>query len=181
MELQKSSSSVPPEYEDLLASDDNYLAYALAFILDWLLQREPSVGFQILHQLYAYNNTGEDIRISTRALSQRIPDIRVFSQGKLLMYIEVTSDSELGCHQLARYKETLNSYCEDIKSVVLLTGFSFRNDENVPLGIKRVRWFEIYKLLAHASTEAQDPLDKYLVQQLMSILRDKNLAIEKVG
>lgn len=179
MRLEKISSSVLPEYQELLASDENYLAYAFAFLLDWLLQREHSVGLQILHQLCVYNNdkfplnTGRDIRIATRALSQRIPDIKVFSEGKLLTYIGVTFDSKLGTDQLACYKEALNSCYADIKSVVLLTGFNFRDD--VPPDIKHVRWFEVYNLLANIKAELQDPINKYFMEQFMSVLKERRL------
>lgn len=184
MRLEKISSSVLPEYE--LATDENYLAAAFAFVLDWLLQTEPFVGLDILNQLCAHNNefpldTGEDIRVSAQAISEQgRPDIKVFSPGKLLIHMEVTLDSRLAPDQLARHKEALNLCSGDTRSVVLLTGFNFKDEENIPREVKHIWWFEVYNWLADARAKAQDPFNKYLMEQFMSVLEEKRLVIEKV-
>jgi len=184
LRLEKISSSVLPEYE--LATDENYLAAAFAFVLDWLLQTEPFVGLDILNQLCAHNNefpldTDDDMRVSAQAISgQGRPDIKVFSWGKLLIYMEVTLDSRLAPDQLARYKEALNLCSTDTRSVVLLTGFNFEDGENTPREVKHIWWFEVYNWLADARAKAQDPFNKYLMEQFMSVLEEKKLVIEKV-
>lgn len=179
--LGKDIFSVLAKYNS--AVDENYLTEALVFLINSLLERERTVGLEILTQLCVKNDefsfdANEVVSITTqKKTEQGIPDIRISSPGKLI-FIEVKHDSPLGLQQLERYKKALESSSAIVKYVVLLTRFAIDFEEKSK-PYKHVRWFEVYNWLA--SAKAQDLVSAYLIQQFKSFLEVKQMSIQRVG
>jgi len=166
------------------ARDENYLTEAFVFVIDSLLQKEPSIGLEILTQLCVNNNefsfeADEDISVSTQETTEQgRPDIKISSPNKLL-YIEVKHDSVFDPDQVVRYKKALESSSATVKHVVLLTRFAIDFEEQQERPYKHVRWFEIHNWLANV--KVQDPVNVYLIESFRLFLEVKQMSIQKVG
>ncbi len=165
------------------ATDENYLTESFIFLINSLLERERTIGLQILTQLCVKNNEftfecDESISVSTQEVTEQgTPDIKVSSPDKLI-YIEVKHDSPLGFKQLERYKKALDASPASIKHVVLLTRFAIDIEEDEK-SYKHIRWYEVYNWLANSNLE--DSVSGYLIEQFMSFLEVKQMSIQKVG
>lgn len=168
------------------ATDENYLTEAFVFVVNSLLQRDRSLGLEILTQLCVKNNDfsfdpDEDISVSTQETTEQgTPDIKVSSPDKLI-YIEVKHDSSLGYKQLERYKRALEPSIANTKHVILLTRFAIDFEEQEERPYKRIRWFEVYNWLTNVRTRAEDPISVYLIDSFKSFLEVKQMSIQKVG
>jgi len=168
------------------AIDENYLTESLVFVINTLLQQEPSVGLNILTQLCVKNNdfcfdADETVTISTQEMTEQgRPDIKVSTPDKLI-YIEVKHDSPLGPQQISRYKRALESSVATVKHVVLLTRFAIDFEEQEEKPYKHVRWFEVYNWLEEAKVKLKDPIAVYLIDSFNSFLEVKQMSLQKVG
>ena len=168
------------------ATDENYLTEAFVFLVNSLLQRDHTIGCELLNSLCVNNSDftfdiTEDISVSTQEVTEQgTPDIKISCPDKLI-YIEVKHDSPLGYAQISRYKAALESSTATIKHVVLLTRFmiDYENEEERPY--KHVRWFEVYNWLDSAQKEVQDPINSYLIDEFKSFLEVKQMSMQKVG
>jgi hypothetical protein len=168
------------------AIDENYLTESFVFVINTLLERERSIGLEILNQLCVNNNefsfdTNEVISVSTQEVTEQgTPDIKVSSFNKLI-YIEVKHDSPVDPEQLKRYKKDLESRKATVKRLILLTKFPVDISEHQGIPDKHVRWFEIYNWLANGKKKVKDSISRYLTEQFISFLEVKQMSIQKVG
>jgi len=166
------------------ATDENYLTECFVFLLNSLLEKERTIGIQILNQLCVKDNefcfdADEAISVSTQDVTEEgTPDIRISSPNKLI-YVEVKHDSPLSYQQIERYKKALESSDAAVKHVVLLTRFAIDFEKEDERPYKHVYWRDVYKLLE--STHAEDPVIVYLIDSFKSFLEVKQMAIQKVG
>jgi hypothetical protein len=163
--------------------DENYLTEAFVFLLNSLLENDPSACLDILRRLclnesdYDFRND-ENIAISTQETTEHgRPDIKISSPNKLI-YIEVKHDSGLGDKQIERYKKALNVSNVETKKVILLTKFGIDFAEGQEKPDKYVRWFEIYNWLSKLKVENE--IDKYLIKSFSNFLEVKNMSLQKV-
>jgi len=168
------------------ATDENYLTESLVFVINALLQREHSLGLEILTRLCVGNNEysfdmDEDISVSTQeATEQGTPDIKVSCPNKLI-YVEVKDYSAVDIDQLKRYKKALELSSVAIKRLILLTRFPIDSSEHQGIPDKHVRWTEVYNWLVGAKDEAQDPVSIYLIESFKSFLEVKQMSIQRVS
>ena len=168
------------------AIDENYLTEAFVFVINSLLQKERTIGLEILTRLCVENNEfsfdmDEVISVSTQETTEQgRPDIKVSSPDKLI-YIEVKHDSPLGYKQLERYKRALEPSMANIKHVVLLTRFAVDFEECEERPYKHIRWYEVYNWLSNARTRVKDPICVYLIDSFNSFLEVKQMSLQKVS
>lgn len=164
--------------------DENYLTEAFVFFINSLLNREKTIGVQILAKLCVENDefaftADEEISVSTQKLTELgTPDIKVSSDDKLI-YVEVKDYSPVDAKQLKRYREALEFSDHATKKLILLTRFPVDHSEHKGIPDKQVCWFEIHHWLTNM--DAQDPVSIYLLNSFKSFLEDKRMSIEKVS
>lgn len=167
-----------------MGNDENYLAMAFALILDSLLGREPEIGRSIIARFYMPTSestldANEHIRVSAQPVfGQGLPDLKILSHQNLLIYVGVTLDARLSVGEVARYqkyREALDSSSANVKSIVLLTGPNFVDDECIPPTVRTIRLSEVSSWLADARARANDSVVRDLINEFMSILDEKQL------
>lgn len=180
--LRRILSSILPEVD--FGNNENYLAVAFAFIVEQLLRREPEIARSIIARLYMPGSdsilkANEDIRVSAQPVfGQGLPDLKILSHQNLLIYVGVTLDARLTVDQVARYGkygEALDSSAANVKSIVLLTGPNFVDDECVPPFVRTIRLSEVNSWLADARAKASDSIVRDLIDEFMCILDEKQL------
>ena len=168
------------------ATDENYLTEAFIFLINSLLERDRTIGLDILANLCVTNGEfefgeEEDITVSTQVTtSDGRPDIEVSSPDKLI-YVEVKDSSPVDTRQLRHYQKQLNSSNAMIKRLVLLTRFPIDDTEHKGIPDKCIRWFEVHNWLVTMRQDAEDPVRVYLIESFISFLEGKGMSIEKVG
>jgi len=167
------------------AIDENYLTESFVFVINSLLQREHSIGCEIITRLCANDDEftfsiNEDISVTTQETTEQgTPDIKISTPDKLI-YVEVKHDSPLGYKQIFRYKQALESSIATIKKVVLLTRFAVDFEEQKEKPYKHVRWYEIYNWFSVAKTRTKDHICIYLIESFNSFLEVKQMSLQKV-
>jgi len=168
------------------ATSENYLTESFIFVVNALLQRERIIAGEFLNHLCVSNNefsfsTTECVSVSTQEVTEQgTPDIKISSPDKLI-YIEVKHESELGYHQIERYKQALMKSPATVQCVILLTHYpvAFQNTEEKPY--KHIHWSEVYDWLVEAKNKSQDHIVIYLLEHFTSFLEAKGMVIKEVG
>ncbi len=165
------------------ANDENYLTEAFVYILQSLYESDRDIFLKIIKRICVKGNeynflSDEKISITTQESNELgRPDIKITTPDKLI-YIEVKHDSPLGCAQIERYLQILDSSSSPIKKLILLTRFSIEFTEQQVRPYKNIRWFEIYNWLSNMKPTSI--VNEYLVLSFLKFLEEKQMSVEKV-
>lgn len=94
--------------------EENYLTESFVYLLNLLLEKDPTAGGKMLSNLYGDNldfiAVGKDVSISTQlTFDDGQPDIAIKVSSEKIILVEVKCDSPLGQDQLVRYYDYLQS------------------------------------------------------------------------
>ncbi len=166
--------------------EENYLTEALVYLLNTILEKEEQIGLVILTNLCgektaAWISESEVISIATQFSTEGgIPDIVINAGDEKMVLVEVKHDSSLGEGQLESYYAYLEKLKTDDKQLVLLTRSRHSIQEtNLDQELfHHVCWYEISGWLSEA--DFQDEVVKYLVEQFLDFLKEKEMSMEKI-
>jgi len=162
---------------------EDYLTEAFAHVLRELLARQHAVGVDLANRLCGADGDfgfreDETVSVETQqTTAYGRPDMALSAPGKLA-FIEVKDESWLHDGQPERYVKALEAAGVPHTRLVLLTRYAVE----VPQEIERlrcVRWSEMHGWLSEVPTD--DAVASYLVCEFARFLKEKGMAIRKVG
>ena len=166
--------------------EENFLTEAFVYLLNLILEKEAEAGKGILGNIcgeicFSWFSTNEQLSITTQiTITNGRPDIVIEIGKDKVVFIEVKHDSIIGEDQLERYYAYLQSSHQKQKQLVLLTR-SKSSLQETKLGkdkFHHVCWYEISGWLSEV--KLKDQTIKYLVQQFLEFLKEKDMSMEKV-
>ena len=98
------------------------------------------------------------------------------SNPLLLAWVEIKHGSGLGETQLERYTKDLRELRARRRELVLLAPPRFKLEHELPVGARRETWATVADVCAAALSGLDDPVHRWLVQQLLQYLQEEGLS-----
>lgn len=165
---------------------EDFLTNSFVYLLNYLLENERSLAIGLLNFIcggdseFTFKEEEKVVITTQKVTSEGTPDIEIKSNDKYI-FVEVKHDSGLGRDQIERYKKALRNERAANKKIILLTRFTVdlqeANQEGVP--DRHIRWYQIHKYLENI--EVKDRIGKFLNDEFIKFLEEKQMAIQKVG
>jgi hypothetical protein len=182
----------PPANNLLLAlytyahqQDENFTTEAFVHLLRYLQFHEPRQASILIAALTRglVAVTAEEVcelAITTQKhFSTGTPDILI-SGCQYYVFVEVKAESDPGWDQFDKYRALLSKRSEPHKYLVLLSRYAVQPDE-VKKADEHVRWHGIAQVLGQNVAQVTDPISLFLIQQFLAFLRERRMAMERVG
>jgi hypothetical protein len=163
--------------------DENFLTECLAFLIRYLLQKEPATGLRFLGWLCCDDERSHQFDPHTTVTTQVTteagrPDVRIESSQALCL-VEVKKESPLGEHQLERYRSVLNRSSRGVKWLVLLTVHAVHFEEDAEKPERHVRWSDVASWLRRQ--ELSDTVSRFLVEQFLDFIKSEVTTVEQIS
>lgn len=165
--------------------DENFVTEAFAFVVNYLLDHEPSTGIALLQWL-CFGEDAADMFQSGRPqvvlqfpTEEGVPDIKIIADD-LMALVEVKKGSGLGKRQLERYRAILNGQQAETKRLILLTHFPVEFGRGGERPDRHVTWHQVARWLQDHS-KVPDSVSSFLISQFTGFLERQRMAIQHVG
>jgi hypothetical protein len=167
--------------------DENFLTESLALVLQFLLERAPSVGVRLLGQLTdgflrIQSEDAGTVDVSTQTeTSQGRPDLTIRAPNCLVV-VEVKVESEVRAGQLEGYRLYLGESGSARTQLVLLTRYPPTYAEGGERPDLSWRWYEVGWWVEEelSREEFRDEIGRFLCEQFVAFLRARNMTIAQV-
>jgi len=184
-------------YRWAAGQQENFTTAAFAWVLDLLLQREPSAARAFISWLCF----GDDARASVmegqlhirtqghatlpsgteeEAPQHRIPDM-VITGPEFLGCIEVKTGAQPGGKQLSDYRKILDDAKEERDSSLVLLSIYPKDLEQKEKPDREVLWHEVAERLEQLMGELDDEVARFGLKQFHSFLEEEVMAFARVG
>jgi len=169
-----------------LASPENYLTEALAFVLRTLLRRSPGIAIEFLNRLapnlpeHAFTQA-EDIGVHTQVTTPvGRPDLCITQGTDTRVYVEIKHDSPLEPGQLEAYfGELKDSWPPNSALVFLSRSKGDATITTLPDGqFHHVCWYHLHTWLSQSSNA--DPVCSFLAAELLAYLKEKAMDLPRI-
>jgi hypothetical protein len=167
--------------------DENFLTESLDFLLDFLLEQEPTSGVRLLNNLTGGflslrpdEAKGVVIRTQVQTTAGR-PDLEIRTVDSQV-FIEVKAESEVRIGQLEGHRGLLNQGQASRKCLVLLSRYPVDDAALAERPDAHVRWYQVVAWLEFERNSAnfRDVVGRFLIDQFVDFLRARNMAIAQV-
>jgi hypothetical protein len=173
--------------------DENFVTEAFAHLLRYLLSKQNPAGTQLLKLLTGGRMDVPPERLQQVSITTQVstddgrPDVAIATSDTLL-YVEVKVDWDIDAgqlsEQLARYRRSLERESGyQHRYLAVLTRYPL-SDSVCPVSADHaVRWFQIARCLETDAAEHlhSDPVGVFLLEQFVSFLASRNIAMRRVG
>jgi hypothetical protein len=165
--------------------DENFTTEAFVHLLRHLQYHEPQIACGIFEFLtggrigFERNDCSKLLVTTQWSCIEGTPDIRMTSSEHFVI-IEVKVESEPGETQLDRYRERLRQQPEKHKCFTLLSRYPVDQTEAQKVDA-HIRWHGIARLLIEEYPGASEPVSRILLQQFLEFLKERGMAMERVG
>ena len=166
--------------------DENFTTEAFVHLLRHLQIHEPKIACAFLDFLTKERirfEPNECLKLQIRtqwSFSGGTPDILIRGPDHFVI-VEVKVEAQPGVTQLDRYREQLKKQNERHTCLTLLSRYPVDSNEKVKAD-ECVRWHGIGRLLDDQNVaKVSEPVSAMLIRQFLEFLRERGMAMEKVG